>query len=81
MNEFTNQLLKFLSNFFGTPAILIGIFALIGCLLQHKKATDTVVSVFKTIIGFLIIGGGAALVGTSIGAFSKAFDLLFNREG
>ncbi|MDR1235278.1 MAG: PTS ascorbate transporter subunit IIC [Mycoplasmataceae bacterium] len=81
MNEFTNELLKFLTNFFGTPAILIGIFALLGCLLQHKKMGETVVSVFKTIIGFLIIGGGAALVGTSIGAFSGAFDLLFNRQG
>jgi PTS system ascorbate-specific IIC component len=81
MNEFLDQLLKFLSNFFGTPAILIGLFALIGCLLQHKKASETITSVFKTIIGFLIIGGGAALVGTSIGAFSSAFDLLFNRDG
>ncbi len=32
-----DYILNFFKEFIGTPAILIGLFALIGCLLQRKK--------------------------------------------
>ncbi|ATZ18444.1 PTS system, ascorbate-specific IIC component [Williamsoniiplasma somnilux] len=79
--DFTDYLINFFSGFFGTPAILIGLFALIGCFIQRKKITEIITSVFKTIIGFLIIGGGAGIISGSIGKFGAAFTLLFSRDG
>lgn len=79
--NFADYVINFFTNFLGTPALLIGLASLIGCLLQRKKVSETITSVFKTIIGFLIIGGGAALISTSIGKFGAAFTLLFNRKG
>jgi PTS system ascorbate-specific IIC component len=75
------QFINFLTGFFGTPAILIGIFCLVGCIIQHKSVAKTITSVVKTIIGFLIIAGGATLVAGAIGKFSTTFELLFNRSG
>ncbi|AGR41310.1 PTS ascorbate transporter subunit IIC [Spiroplasma taiwanense] len=76
-----DQLMNFINGFFGTPALIIGLFALIGCLVQRKNFAETLTSVFKTVIGFLIIGGGAGIISGSIGKFGSAFNLLFGREG
>lgn len=76
-----DYVLDFFTGFFGTPALLIGLFALLGCIIQRKSFAQTITSVFKTIIGFLIIGGGATIISGSIGKFGNAFVLLFNREG
>ncbi|WP_106380177.1 MULTISPECIES: PTS ascorbate transporter subunit IIC [Mesoplasma] len=78
---FSDYVINFISGFFGTPALLIGLFALIGCIIQRKKFAEIITSVFKTVIGFLIIGGGATIISGSIGKFGEAFVLLFNREG
>ncbi|AOG60967.1 PTS system, ascorbate-specific IIC component [Spiroplasma helicoides] len=81
LTTFKEQGLNFINGFFGTPALIIGLFALIGCLVQRKKFTEILTSVFKTVIGFLIIGGGAGIIAGSIGKFGSAFNLLFGREG
>lgn len=78
---FEDYLINFLTGFFGTPALLIGLFALIGCIIQRKTFTEIMISVFKTIIGFLIIGGGAGIISGSITKFGQAFLLLFGRDG
>ena len=38
----------------GTPAILVGLFALVGLLLQRKGVADVVSGTLKTVMGFLI---------------------------
>jgi len=76
-----DYVINFFTNFLGTPAIVVGFAALVGSLLQRKKVTEIIVSVFKTIIGFLIIGAGAGVLINSIEKFSAGFTLLFNREG
>lgn len=78
---FDDYLINLLTGFFGTPALLIGIFALLGCIIQRKTFTEIMVSVFKTVIGFLIIGGGAGIISGSINKFGAAFTLLFDRGG
>ncbi|SEM89859.1 PTS ascorbate transporter subunit IIC [Lihuaxuella thermophila] len=65
----------------GTPAILVGLFALIGLLLQKKGAADIVAGTLKTIMGFLIIGAGANVIIGSLDVFGKMFNQAFHITG
>ncbi|MFC0470953.1 PTS ascorbate transporter subunit IIC [Halalkalibacter kiskunsagensis] len=65
----------------GTPAILVGLFALIGLLLQRKATTDIVSGTLKTIMGFVIIGAGAGVLIGSLDIFSQMFNYAFNVQG
>ena len=76
-----DYVLNFFKEFIGTPAILIGLFALVGCLLQRKKFTETITATIKTTIGFLIIGGGAGILAGAVGKLGNAFNLLFGING
>ena len=65
---------------FGQAAFLLGLIALIGLLLQKKKASQVISGTIKTIVGFLLfnIGSGAAqeaLTGFQT-LFSEAFGLV-----
>ncbi|MFP7334880.1 PTS ascorbate transporter subunit IIC [Shouchella clausii] len=70
-----------MNDILGTPAILIGMFALIGLLLQKKSATDTVSGTLKTTMGFLLLGVGAAVVSDSLGTFRSMFEAAFQIQG
>ena len=65
----------------GSPAILVGIFALIGLLLQRKTTADVVSGTLKTTMGFVIIGAGAGVLIGSLDIFSKMFNYAFNVQG
>ncbi|QDY87049.1 hypothetical protein FRW55_02680 [Mycoplasma anserisalpingitidis] len=74
-------LLSFIKSFASTPAFLVGIFTLIGCLVLRKKASETIVSVFKVIVGFLILSGGAAVLQGSLKAFQPVFQETYKLSG
>ena len=40
----------------GQPAILVGLFAMCGLLLQKKNFADIVSGTLKTIMGFVVLG-------------------------
>ncbi len=65
----------------GTPAILVGMFALIGLLLQKKDVASVVSGTLKTVMGFIIIGAGANVIIGSLDIFGKMFDHAFNVNG
>jgi PTS system ascorbate-specific IIC component len=65
--------LDFLVQLLSNAAILVGIIALIGLLAQRKPFEQVVSGTLKTIIGFIILGGGAGIV---IGAIVPLGDLL-----
>ncbi|MYL36495.1 PTS ascorbate transporter subunit IIC [Halobacillus litoralis] len=65
----------------GTPAILVGLFALIGLLVQKKNSGDVVSGTLKTVMGFVILGAGANVLVQSLGNFSSMFDEAFAVEG
>jgi len=70
-----------MNDILGTPAILVGLFALIGLLIQ-KKSTSTVLSgTLKTIMGFVILGAGATVLIGSLDHFGKMFDHAFQVQG
>lgn len=64
-----------------TPAILVGLFALVGLLLQKKGATEVVSGTLKTIMGFLIIIAGATVITGSLAFFGKMFEKGFDIDG
>jgi len=65
----------------GTPAILVGLFALIGLLVQRKNSGDVVSGTLKTVMGFVILGAGANVLVQSLGQFSSMFDKAFAVDG
>ncbi|MBE6183533.1 MAG: PTS ascorbate transporter subunit IIC [Bacillus sp. (in: Bacteria)] len=65
----------------GTPAILVGIFALIGLILQKKGTADIVSGTLKTIMGFLILNAGATIITGSLDSFGKMFNEAFSIQG
>ncbi|GAA1367949.1 PTS ascorbate transporter subunit IIC [Peribacillus frigoritolerans] len=70
-----------MNDILGTPSILVGLFALIGLLLQQKSSADVVSGTLKTVMGFIIIGAGAAVLIGALDIFSKMFDHAFNVQG
>ncbi|MCA0986552.1 PTS ascorbate transporter subunit IIC [Guptibacillus algicola] len=65
----------------GTPAILVGLFALIGLLLQKKDFANVISGTLKTIMGFVILGAGATVLVASLNNFSSMFDHAFAIQG
>lgn len=70
-----------MNDILGTPSILVGLFALIGLLLQKKSSADVVSGTLKTVMGFIIIGAGAAVLTGALNIFSQMFDQAFHVEG
>ncbi len=65
----------------GTPAILVGLFALNWFVASKEKSADIVSGTLKTIMGFLILGAGANILIASLEAFGKMFNKAFSVEG
>ncbi|ULK53008.1 PTS ascorbate transporter subunit IIC [Citrobacter portucalensis] len=65
----------------GTPAILVGLFSLIGLLLQKKAVSEVISGTLKTIMGFVILTSGAAIVATTLTTFSQLFEYSFHIQG
>lgn len=65
----------------GTPAILVGLFALIGLLLQKKGIADTVAGTLKTIMGFILLSAGANVIIGALDIFGKMFSQAFQISG
>lgn len=74
-------MLKVILDILSEPSILVGLVALIGLLLQKKSFSDCVSGCIKTIMGFLVLSGGANLVVTSLGYFGQMFEKGFGITG
>ncbi|EFF41255.1 PTS ascorbate transporter subunit IIC [Mycoplasmopsis alligatoris] len=79
--EYLNWILGFFKDFVAVPAFLVGIFTLIGALILRKKGSQVVISVFKVIIGFLILGGGAGVLVGSLSSFQPVFEATYGLNG
>ncbi|WP_010280774.1 PTS ascorbate transporter subunit IIC [Bacillus timonensis] len=64
-----------------TPAITLGLVALIGLLLQKKGLSGIIKGTVKTILGVLILGAGAGLIVTSLLPFATMFEEAFGLTG
>ncbi|WP_196604276.1 PTS ascorbate transporter subunit IIC [Pectinatus haikarae] len=64
-----------------TPALLVGLLAVLGLLLQKKNGTAVVQGGIKTFAGFLILTGGAGILSNSLDPFAKMFQFALNVQG
>ncbi|MFD2044761.1 PTS ascorbate transporter subunit IIC [Ornithinibacillus salinisoli] len=70
-----------MNDILGTPAILVGLFALVGLVAQRKNIADVVSGTLKTIMGFVILNAGANVIVLALGQFSSMFNEAFNVDG
>lgn len=76
------QILEIINEILSTPAILVGLVALIGLVLQKKPIEDVIKGTVKTVVGFLIIGAGAGfLLDGSLNEFGVMFNFAFGMQG
>lgn len=76
------QILEIINEILSTPAILVGLVALIGLVLQKKPIEDVIKGTVKTVVGFLIIGAGAGfLLDGSLNEFGIMFNFAFGMQG
>lgn len=74
--------LDFIVNILSTPAILVGLLALLGLCLQGKPVEDVIKGTLKTTVGFLVLSAGSAfLQSDSLLAFGEVFNYAFNMQG
>ena len=74
--------LDFIVNILSTPAILVGLLALLGLALQGKPIEEIVMGTIKTIVGFLVLSAGAAFLQSgSLLAFGEIFNYAFHMQG
>lgn len=64
-----------------TPALLVGLLAVLGLILQHKKTTQVIQGGIKTFAGFLILTGGAGILVNSLDPFAKMFQFSLGVQG
>ena len=73
--------LTFLLEVVRTPALILGIVALVGLILQKKTGTQVFSGSVKTALGMLIVGAGAGLIVTAILPFVFLFQEVFELQG
>lgn len=74
--------MEFILNILATPAILVGLVALFGLILQKKPMEDVVKGTVKTIVGFLVLSAGATFLQTgSLNDFGVLFNYAFGMQG
>lgn len=55
-------------------SILVSLFTLVGCIIQRKSVNDTIISVTKTFLGFVLLFASARLmISPSLHSFSDIF--------
>ncbi|MBZ8177970.1 PTS ascorbate transporter subunit IIC [Corynebacterium poyangense] len=76
-----NSILKFFVDVFSQPAVIIGLIALLGLVLQRKSFSDTMKGTIKSFVGFLVLAAGAGLVSDSLEPFGNMFSSVFGVQG
>jgi len=74
-------MLKVTLDILSVPAILVGIIAMIGLIAQKKNTSDVMKGTIKTILGFLVLGGGAGIAVAALTNFGTMFEQGFGVRG
>lgn len=75
------NVLKFIQQVLSTPAIFVGLIALLGLILQRQNVQTCVKGTIKTILGFIVLNAGADVVQASIIPFGDLFQVAFHVDG
>lgn len=74
-------MLDFFVEFFETPAIMLGLVALIGLLLQRQEPSAVFSGTIKTALGMIMLTAGSSLIVQYILPFSELFTTVFGLSG
>lgn len=74
-------ILKLTVDILKVPSILVGLLAMLGLILQKKPISEIIKGTIKTILGFLVLGGGANLIVSSLSPMGAMFEQAFNIQG
>lgn len=78
---FILEALNFVVDILKVPSVLVGLIALIGLVAQKKSFSDVVKGTVKTILGFIVLGGGAGVLVSSLNPLGGMFEHAFNIQG
>ncbi len=73
--------LNIIQQILSTPAIFVGLIAMLGLLLQKKDVQSVIKGTIKTILGFIVLNAGAAVIQDAIIPFGDLFQLAFEVQG
>lgn len=76
-----SAVLQFFHDVLHAPAALIGVVALIGLAVQKKSFADVLCGTIKTILGFIVLGGGTALLLEALVPLNHLFRHTFSAHG
>lgn len=74
-------MLKLILDILSVPAILVGLIAMVGLIAQKKSSSDVLKGTIKTILGFLVLGGGAGIAVAALNHFGTMFQQGFGVRG
>ncbi|MDD9149953.1 MULTISPECIES: PTS ascorbate transporter subunit IIC [unclassified Sporolactobacillus] len=74
-------ILNFFVSIASTPALLVGLIALLGLWIQKKPATKIVEGTIKTFVGFLVLVGGAGILVNALNPFAAMFKFALHVQG
>lgn len=74
-------LLRYVQQILSTPAIFVGLIAMLGLILKKADSQAIIKGTIKTILGFIVLGAGAGVVKQSIIPFGDLFQLAFDMHG
>ena len=74
-------MLSFITDILSSPAILIGLVALLGLAIQKKSSSDVIKGSIKAILGFVVIGGGAGILVSAVKPMGVLMEQGFNLRG
>jgi PTS system ascorbate-specific IIC component len=81
MEDLVMAFLEFLLSVVQTPALILGLVALVGLALQRKTGTQIFSGTIKTALGMLILSGGVGVLIGAILPFVFLFQEVFNLDG
>jgi len=74
-------LMGFVSDVLSVPAVLVGLVALLGLLFQKKPASDVISGTLKSILGFVILSGGATMLQGALNYMGPLLEVGFGIRG
>lgn len=75
------EVLDFIKQVVSTPAIFVGLIAMVGLLLQRKDAQTVIKGTIKTTLGFIILNAGSLVIQQAILPFGQLFQMSFHVQG
>lgn len=76
-----DSILFFILDILKVPSVLVGLIAFAGLVAQKKAFPDIIKGTIKTILGFLVLSGGATVLLSSLTPLGGMFEHAFNVQG